>query len=76
MAEVCSKENAPRKAVQLYGAASEQREALALDFAPAELGPYKAALTRLRAQLPTEDFDYEWHRGWSLGLQAAIELTV
>ena len=76
IAEVCSKENDARKAVQLYGAAAEQREALGLDFAPAELDAHRAALTRLRAELPTEEFDREWHRGRSLGLQAAIELAV
>jgi hypothetical protein len=75
IADICSKENDARKAVQLYGAASEQREALALDLAPAELDAHRAALTQLRAELPPEEFDQEWHKGRSLGFQATTLLS-
>ena len=76
IADVCLRQAEAQRAVQLYGAASEQREALALDFTPTELTAHLAAMTRLRAALPAEEFDLEWHRGRSLGIQAAIELAL
>jgi len=62
--------------VQLYGAASAQREALALDFSATERVSYQLALDRLHELVPGDAFDKEWNKGKSLGLQAAVELAM
>ena len=76
LADICAVENHARKAVRLYGAASAQREALALAFSPTERTSYQKALGRLQELVPGGTFDDEWKKGRSLGIQAAIELAL
>jgi len=76
LADICAEENQARKAVRLYGAASAQREALALGFSPTEHVAYQEALNRLQELVPDETFAEEWKKGRSLGIQAAIELAM
>ena len=76
LADICAEENQAQKAVRLYGAASAQREALALAFSPTERTSYQKALGRLQELVPDETFDDEWKKGRSLGIQAAIELAL
>jgi hypothetical protein len=76
LADICAKENEAQKAVQLYGAASAQRETFALAFSATERSSYQLALDRLHELVPDETFDQEWKNGKSLSLQAAIELAM
>lgn len=76
LADISAKENDTLKAVRLYGAATELREALALGFSVSELKDHELALSRLRGTLPSEAFEREWNEGRALGLQRAIELAV
>jgi tetratricopeptide (TPR) repeat protein len=77
LADICAKENQGFKAVRLYGAASVQREALALAFSPTETDNYKSALSRLHAVVPdAEMFDREWQAGRALSIQAAVDLAM
>ena len=76
LADICAKENEAQKAVQLYGAASAQRETFALTFSATERSSYQLALDRLHELVPDETFDQEWKNGKSLSLQAAIELAM
>ena len=76
LADICAKENHARSAVQLYGAASAQRETLNLAFSGSELTAHQTALAGLRGMIPADEFEEEWNQGRSLNLQAAIELAV
>jgi len=76
LADICVSESVVNVAVQLYGAASAQREALALAFSATELTPYQKSLDRLHELIPAGTFDEEWQKGRSLGIQAAIELAM
>jgi len=77
LGDICSRENQGFKAVRLYGAASAQREALALAFSPTETENYKNALARLHAVVPdAEVFDREWQAGRALSIQAAVDLAM
>jgi tetratricopeptide (TPR) repeat protein len=76
LADICARENEAQKAVQLYGAASAQRETFALAFSATERTSYQKALAHLHELVPDESFNREWERGRSLGPQAAIELAV
>ena len=76
LADICAEEHQAGKAVRLYGAASAQREALALGFSPTEHAAYQKALNRLRELVSDETFEEEWNKGRSLGIQAAIELAL
>ncbi len=77
LADICVKESQAFKAVRLYGAASAQREALALAFSPIETENYKTALDRLHAAVPDDDvFDREWRAGRSLTINAAVDLAL
>jgi len=76
LADICAKENEAQKAVQLYGAASAQREAFALAFSATERTSYQQALDRLHELVPAETFNRTWELGRSMGLQAAIELAM
>jgi tetratricopeptide (TPR) repeat protein len=74
IADVCAAENQAAKAVRLYGAASAQREALALAFSPTEENSYRRSVMRLHELLPETPFKEEWNKGRALGFQAAIHL--
>jgi predicted ATPase/class 3 adenylate cyclase len=76
IADIHAQQNNVPRAVRLYGAASEQREALALDFTGTERTNHQAAVGRLRAALSADDFEMEWSQGRTAGLQAAIELAM
>ena len=64
------------KAVRLYGAASAQREALALRFSRTQLEAYQQALDSLHQLVPDDVFAVEWEAGMHLGFQAAIILAI
>jgi predicted ATPase/class 3 adenylate cyclase len=76
LGDICANENQPRKAVQLYGAASAQREALAMSFSVMERNPYQHALDRLRRLVASQVFESEWQKGRSLDFKASIELAM
>jgi tetratricopeptide (TPR) repeat protein len=76
IADVLAEQGEPGRAVQLYGAASGQREALALAFSPTERDSYAAAMNRLHKLVPDERFEEEWKKGRALGFQAAVNLAM
>jgi predicted ATPase/class 3 adenylate cyclase len=76
IADICLREDRATKAVQLYGAASTLREALALSFSPSERTAYDTALDALHAALKDGEFYIEWETGQALGVQAAINLAM
>ncbi len=76
LANVRAKEQDVLAAVRLYGAASIQREALALAFAVRERGSYNRAISQLRALVSPEVFEREWNEGRKLSSQEAIALAV
>jgi tetratricopeptide (TPR) repeat protein len=76
LADICAHEKDTQKSVRLYGAASAQREALAMSFSVTDRLPHEQALDRLRQQLPHEAFDREWQSGRALDLRASVELAL
>ncbi len=76
IADICAEEGDGVKAVQLYGAASSHRAALALQFSTTEQVTYKKAMDRLHAMLPDERFEEEWTRGAALGFQDSVDLAM
>jgi tetratricopeptide (TPR) repeat protein len=76
LADVCAEEDQAVKAVRLYGAASSQREALALGFSPTEEASYQRSLARLHKLMPDSAFDEEWKKGRALGFKASIQLAM
>jgi predicted ATPase/class 3 adenylate cyclase len=76
LADICAEENQANKAVRLYGAASSQREALALGFSSTEEISYQRSLDRLHKLVPDAIFDEEWKIGRTLGFKASIQLAM
>ncbi len=76
LADICATEKQGRKAVQLYGAAKAQRDALNLAFSVTELAAHEKALAGMRELISADAFDEEWNNGQAMNLQAAIELAV
>jgi predicted ATPase/class 3 adenylate cyclase len=76
IADVYAVEDQTVKAVRLYGAASAQREALALGFSPTEQLSYQRSLDRLHKLVPEPTFDEEWQKGRTMGFPAAIQLAM
>jgi predicted ATPase/class 3 adenylate cyclase len=75
VADICAREGDGAKAVRLYGAASAQRESLALSFSKLEQAAYARAMDRLHELVTEEVFVHEWHQGRTLSFAAAIELA-
>jgi len=76
IADVCVLEGRTDKAVGLYGAASAQRETLALSFSWIERAAYDQALVQLRTLVPGARFEEQWNSGRSLTLAAAVRLAL
>jgi predicted ATPase len=76
IADICMLQGEAAKAVQLYGAASAHREALALGFSPIEERTYGQALARLHDMVPEQPFREAWEKGRGLGFDAAIKLAL
>ena len=74
--DILAEQGEPARAVRLYGAASGQRETLALAFSPTEKESYAKAMDRLHKLVPDSRFDEEWRKGRSLGFQAAVNLAL
>ncbi len=75
LADIYAVENQAARAVRLYGAASAQREALALAFSVTEKISYQRALDHLHQLVPEPAFREGWKEGRALGIQAAIQLA-
>jgi predicted ATPase/class 3 adenylate cyclase len=76
LADILAEQGEAARAVRLYGAASGQREALALAFSPTETESYARAMNRLHKLVPDSRFQEEWEKGRSLGFQAAVNLAL
>jgi tetratricopeptide (TPR) repeat protein len=76
LADICAKENDPQRSVRLYGAASAQREALAMSLPVTDRLPHDESLKRLHRLLPNGAFENEWQRGRSLDFVSSIELAL
>jgi predicted ATPase/class 3 adenylate cyclase len=76
LAEIYARENEVQKAVRLYGAASAQREALAMSSSVLEGPSYQRALDRLHQLIPEETYQQEWQKGRSLDLKTSLELAM
>ena len=76
LADIAAERNDALRAVRLYGAASTQREMLALAFSPTERAKYDQSLERLHALVPPEQFEEEWKAGRELTLEATVNLAL
>jgi predicted ATPase/class 3 adenylate cyclase len=76
LANICAVEGQGPKAVRLYGAASTQREAMALRFSPAQRNFFQHSMEMLHERVPEPIFKEEWEKGKALSFQAAIILAV
>ncbi len=75
LATICVRQGNVRSAVRLYGAASAQREALALKFSPKERTAYDASLHAIRSAVSDGSFDAEWEKGRNLSLAETFALA-
>jgi predicted ATPase/class 3 adenylate cyclase len=76
LGDIHAHEGEAPKAVQLYGAASAQRESLAMVLSVMERNPYQKALDRLHELVPDQVFASEWAKGRSLNFKASIDLAL
>jgi hypothetical protein len=76
LGDICANENDPQKAVQLYGAALAQREALAMSFSIMQRTPYRLALDRLHGLVSDQTFEAEWQKRRSLDFKTSSELAM